>query len=59
MFSLFQVFSRLPQNAHLLRCGAAFVTAAYKKVRLSQIPLLRGFFMIPHALHLHFFEQPV
>jgi hypothetical protein len=38
------------QNAHLLRCAAAFVTAAYVKVRLIPQAL--------RALHPSIFEQP-
>jgi hypothetical protein len=38
---------------------SSFVTAAYEKVRLSQIPLQRGFLMLSRALHLTIFEQPL
>jgi hypothetical protein len=38
------------QKAHLRRCAASFVTAAYRKVRLIPQDL--------RALHLNLFEQP-
>jgi hypothetical protein len=42
--------NRLLKNAHLLRCAASFVTAAYPKVHLIPQAL--------RALHLSIFKQP-
>jgi hypothetical protein len=41
---------RLLKKAHLQRCAASFVTAAYGKVRFIPQDL--------RALHLNLFEQP-